>query len=99
MTDGLVVLGSFVGAAAAVGGAVGLLWRRFRGLARLIDDLLGEPARPGVPASPGVMERLATHDQTLTYLAGQVQQLQGQVGTLIGIGVLPGPKTGGGRRD
>lgn len=31
-------------------------------LTDMADDFLGEKARPGVPARPGVMERLAAHE-------------------------------------
>lgn len=31
-----------------------------RRLSHLVDDLMGEPARPGVAARPGVVERLST---------------------------------------
>ena len=83
MGDGLVVVGSFAGAAAAIGGACALIWRRFRGIAHLLDDLLGEPARAGVPARPGVMERLANQEVRVESIASQVQILQGQVGVVI----------------
>src|SRR5690606_12371332 len=36
---------------------------------RLMDDLLGEPARPGVEARPGVLERLATIEERLSTVA------------------------------
>jgi len=51
---------------AAVTGLIGGAWAAVRRLApvvrrvvHLVDDLAGEPARPGVAARPGVMERLA----------------------------------------
>jgi len=51
---------------AAVTGLIGGAWAAVRRLApvvrrvvHLVDDLAGEPARPGVEARPGVMERLA----------------------------------------
>lgn len=47
-------------------GALGLLWRLarriwpvLRKLTHFVDDLVGEPDRPGVPGRPGVMARLA----------------------------------------
>lgn len=39
--------------------AWGWVGPRVRRLGHLIDDLAGEPGRPGVPARPGVMERIA----------------------------------------
>lgn len=41
---------------------------RLRRWSRQLDDLFGEPARPGVAARPGVMERLALHDDALREL-------------------------------
>lgn len=35
------------------------LWPLFRKLGHFLDDVAGEPARPGVEARPGLMERLA----------------------------------------
>lgn len=53
------------GAAVALGGGLGLLWRATRGLRRLVhradqfwEDWQGIEARPGVSARPGVMARL-----------------------------------------
>lgn len=62
-----------VGAAAIVT-ALSVLWRlvvrgilsRFAGLKDFLDDVRGEQARPGVAARPGIMDRLASLDSTLT---------------------------------
>lgn len=35
------------------------LWPLLRKLGHFLDDVAGEPARPGVEARPGLMERLA----------------------------------------
>ena len=57
----------WAGVVAVVCGAGFALWRVLRAVARLVatvddfrDDWRGSPARPGVPAQPGVMERMAT---------------------------------------
>lgn len=92
--DVLVVAGSAIGSAISIMAVLSWLWIRFRRLVNLAEDLLGEAARPGVPARPGVMERLAAHDQSLAGIHRQLQQLQGQIGTLIGRGILPGPTPG-----
>lgn len=42
-------------------------------------DWQGEPERPGVPARPGVMLRLQTHENDLTALAGQVEVIHSEV--------------------
>lgn len=54
------------GAITAVGGVVTVVWRVVRAALRLggragqfFDDWYGEEGRPGVPARPGVMERMA----------------------------------------
>ncbi|MGW7431876.1 hypothetical protein ACWGIN_20295 [Streptomyces sp. NPDC054861] len=53
------------GVVAAIGAALGLIYRATRSVRRLAerlgdvaDDWQGVPARPGVPGRPGVMERL-----------------------------------------
>ncbi|MFJ9869047.1 hypothetical protein [Streptomyces sp. NPDC101165] len=60
------------GVAAAVGAALGLLYRATRGARRLAerlgdlaDDWQGTPSRPGVPGRPGVMTRLDAIEQQL----------------------------------
>lgn len=60
------------GVVAAVGTALGLLYRATRGARRLAerlgdlaDDWQGTPPRPGVPGRPGVMTRLDAIEQQL----------------------------------
>ena len=80
--DTLIFVASFLGTGAALSTALGLLWRRFRGVAHLLDDLLGEPARPGRSPVPGVMARLADLEgehknlqAEVTYLGDQIRAL------------------------
>lgn len=50
----------------AGGGAVVVKLVRFlKKLGDTVDDLIGEPARPGVPERPGVMTRLSTIEEQL----------------------------------
>ena len=53
------VLGSTIGSALAILGLAWLTVRRVRPWVHVMDDLVGEEARPGRPAEPGVMARLA----------------------------------------
>lgn len=41
-----------------------------------IDDLMGEPERPGVPARPGVMARLAAHEGEMVTLRVEVTSVR-----------------------
>jgi hypothetical protein len=62
---------------AACTALAGLIWlaRTVGGTGRIVinlrDDLLGEPARQGVPARPGVMERMARIEGELTFNGGK----------------------------
>jgi len=65
VTDIAGQVATVAGAVVAVGGALGVaarggrwLVRRGRQLGHLLDDLLGEPARPGQPARPSLMARV-----------------------------------------
>jgi len=80
--DTLIFVASFLGTGAALSTALGLLWRRFRGMAHLLDDLLGEPARPGRPPVPGVMARLADLEQEHQKLQSEVTYLGDQIRAL-----------------
>lgn len=59
-----------VSAVAVVGGGLGWTLRHFVGITKrvslFLNDYEGTPARPGVPARAGVMERLAATDTALT---------------------------------
>lgn len=78
---------------AALGGLSGLGWRLVRAawrFGRRIDDFLsdwfGEQARPGIPARPGVMERLQTVEKEVTYndgtsLKDAVRRIELELGT------------------
>jgi hypothetical protein len=64
LTD-LVILAPWL---AALGLAVWVGWRVWptvRKLMHFVDDVAGEPARPGQPARPGLMERIATVETRL----------------------------------
>lgn len=55
--DGLTGLG--LGGIIALVGVVWKIMPNLRRISHFLDDLMGEAARPGVPASPGILERLA----------------------------------------
>lgn len=62
IAGGVVVVG---GAGALIAGFMRWLARTGKNVADIKDDLLGEPARDGVPERPGVMKRLAGVDVRL----------------------------------
>jgi hypothetical protein len=61
-------------AAAAIVGLAAMIWRGARGIARkldhILDDWAGEEARPGVPARPGIVERISRMEERQV-LAGE----------------------------
>ncbi|MFH8577100.1 hypothetical protein [Streptomyces zaomyceticus] len=68
--DAVIVWGGAASVLAAVGAGV---WRGIRGALRLhrridqfMDDWAGEEERPGVPARPGVMERVSGIEERLS---------------------------------
>lgn len=52
---------------------IALLIRISRNTRQMADDWKGEPARPGVAARPGVMQRLFTIEQQLAVVHHEVQ--------------------------
>lgn len=71
-----VTIGQLVIAAAICGSAWALIRKLGPGLVRLVhmlDDFQGEPARPGVQARPGMLERMSTMEAATRGVAdGQV---------------------------
>ena len=47
-------------------------WRVVTRTTHLLDDMLGEPARPGVPERPGVMQRLQSLTDDIARVQAQV---------------------------
>lgn len=56
-----------------------------RRIGHLVDDLSGEPARPGVDARPGLMERQAISDERVKHVAEMSVDILG----LIRAEILP----------
>lgn len=57
VTD-LVQLAPWLAAVAVVAYVIVRVWPLVRKLGHFLDDVAGEPERPGVPARPGLMERI-----------------------------------------
>ncbi|MFE6549635.1 hypothetical protein ACFVHS_14750 [Streptomyces sp. NPDC057746] len=72
------LLTALVGVAAAVWRVVRAGLRFFRRVELFMDDWYGEPARPGVPGRPGVMERVSGIDDRLTRVEHELQPNSGQ---------------------
>jgi hypothetical protein len=52
-------------------------WRVVKRVTHFLDDFLGEEARDGLPARPGVMARLATAEALLARLVAETQPNHG----------------------
>lgn len=65
----------------AIVGVLVFIWRKVwpyaRRISHFLDDFIGEEARPGVPARPGVMERLQNHELALAEIRYHVQPNSG----------------------
>ncbi|MFE0545228.1 hypothetical protein [Streptomyces sp. NPDC058891] len=72
------LLTALVGVAVAVWRVVRAGLRFFRRVELFMDDWYGEPARPGVPGRPGVMERVSGIDDRLTRVEHELQPNSGQ---------------------
>lgn len=62
-----------VALAAVVGWVVFKAWPALRKFARFVDDVAGEPERPGFPSRPGLMERMEAVEGRLTKVQLHVQ--------------------------
>lgn len=57
------------------------VWPYLRKLSHFIDDVAGEPARPGIPARQGLMERLSTVEQKQDEQGAVLEVVQHEVTT------------------
>lgn len=71
------------GAVSLAGGLAALAWRSTRGVVRFgrrvdqfIDDWQGEPPRAGVPARPGVMERMSGLEGRMGGVEDELQRIK-----------------------
>ena len=98
-TDPWVIGAAMVAVLGAIATALGFILRLVYRTARDLTDLRGEPARPGFPARPGVLERLSANEAATTATRSEVSAtrqdlaaLSTQVGGLsrqIGEGIIP----------
>lgn len=70
----LVGLGAvIIFAVTVVGWIFSKIWPQIQKLSRFLDDVTGEPERPGIPSRPGIMERLARVEGDVGVVKAQVQ--------------------------
>lgn len=68
----LVGIGAIATIIAAVFTAIRSGGRKAKKIDDFLEDWYGEPERPGVPARPGVMERLAMHGADIATIKGEL---------------------------
>jgi hypothetical protein len=67
-------------ALATIGAAIRWGWQILTKLARLADALLGEPPGPGAPnGRPGVLDRMASMDETISRMDERLSFLEQQM--------------------
>ena len=78
------------GNAATIGSIVACMavfWRMIRGPLRkfnlLMDDLMGQPARPGFDATPGILERQKAVEDQMSGIRLDIATLVGKVDTVV----------------
>lgn len=53
-------------------------WRILRQIGHFLDDWLGEPARDGLAAKPGVMARLGSVEESLAHVVAETKPDHGR---------------------
>lgn len=79
----LAMWAGWAGAILALAGLAGLIFKAAKGIRRVswfLDDWFGAPPRPGVPAQPGVMERVAATETDVADIKQDVTQIKVHVG-------------------
>lgn len=67
-----------VAAVSALGAGIAKVWPAITRLTRFLDDIQGEPERPGSPARPGWGERLLSIEQRLTRVEDKTDRVRAQ---------------------
>jgi len=62
----------------AIGVAVRKAWPFIKKATNFLDDVGGEPARPGVPERPGMMERIGNIEEQLDLVEEKVDQVHNE---------------------
>jgi len=96
---GFLAAAAIIGALVVIGRAVYWLWQVFRALARLADDLTGEPQRNGFPERPGVLERLSRIEAAVVPVPVLEERLAAMDARLAAIEGQMQPNGGGSLRD
>lgn len=81
-------IGAIVTAVTMAAGIAAKVWPLLRRIGYLLDDLLGEPARPGVPPRPGMMVRQLKTEKTLDVLVPAVARTQPDGGAALTAALL-----------
>ena len=67
----VVILGVLVTLTIRINKLIYPVWHK---LEEMANDFTGEPERPGVPAKPGIMERIAKLEQLVEELANKIDE-------------------------
>ena len=67
----VVILGVLVTLAIRINKLIYPVWHK---LEQMANDFAGEPERPGVPAKPGIMERIAKLEQLVAELSDKIDE-------------------------
>ena len=67
---------------ATIGFLIWKLWHPMRKLFHFIDDVAGEPARPGHPARPGMMERIGALESEVKTISEKVTENTDSISTI-----------------
>ena len=67
----VVILGVLVTLAIRINKLIYPVWHK---LEQMANDFAGEPERPGVPAKPGIMERISKLEQLVAELSDKIDE-------------------------
>ena len=67
----VVILGILVTLAIRINKLIYPVWHK---LEQMANDFAGEPERPGVPAKPGIMERISKLEQLVAELSDKIDE-------------------------